>query len=158
MPDQPSLFVEMDVLPDPKVAKLRQAMIAELTDTAERHQAELVRILRVREKLQAAITGGSDQKVVVTGLRLPKPWRLRSGSNMDVIAMMLENAGRKGVSEDEMVDHLRAMGRLLGAQQARKSVHWTIYELRRRTLHTVRKPGGRWYAYGPFHSWRGSNT
>jgi hypothetical protein len=86
-----------------------------------------------------------------------KPWRLRPGSNMAVIADMLEAAGTKGVTEEEMVAELRRLGRLGNAKDPRRSVHWTVTELRDRTKFIEqrrRADGGRWYAYGRFDVWR----
>jgi hypothetical protein len=86
-----------------------------------------------------------------------QPWRLRPGSNMAVIADMLEAAGTKGVSEAEMVAEVQRLGRLGNAKDPRRSVHWTVTELRDRTKFIEqrrRADGGRWYAYGRFDVWR----
>ena len=86
-----------------------------------------------------------------------KPWRIRKGSNMDVIATMLEEAGIRGVSESEMIARLRELGRLQSADMPLRAVHWTISELQRRTKFLERRSranGARWYSYGRFDIWR----
>jgi hypothetical protein len=90
-----------------------------------------------------------------------KPWRIRPDSNMSVIADMLEAAGTKGVSEDEMVAELQKLGRLADANNPRRSVHWTVTELRDRTKFIEqrrRADGGRWYCYGRFNVWRSQKS
>jgi hypothetical protein len=76
---------------------------------------------------------------------------------MEIVAGMLEAAGTKGVTEDEMVAELRRRGRLKTATEPRRAVHWTVTELRRRTAfleQRARREGPRWYCYGRFDVWR----
>lgn len=85
------------------------------------------------------------------------PWRIRPGSNIEVVADMLEAAATRGVSEDEMVERLHSLGRLTSARDPKRAVHWTITELQRRTQFCFRESsnsGARWYAYGTFRVWR----
>ncbi len=85
------------------------------------------------------------------------PWRIRPGSNIEIVADMLETAARRGVSEDEMVERLQSLGRLSNARDPKRAVHWTITELQRRTRFCFRESsamGARWYAYGTFAVWR----
>jgi hypothetical protein len=84
-------------------------------------------------------------------------WRLRTGSNMDVIATMLEEAGARGVTERRMVEHLTELGRLGTAKNPRRSVHWTVTELQKRTKCVEQRSAdrdARWYCNGRFNVWR----
>ena len=164
LPGQQNLFDQTAPMPDPKVERQRRAAVNERLARAERDARGLLRAIDIARTLQER---GHTLPDVAEALGLPppidrvtrplKPWRLRRDSNMDVIATMLEEAGRKGVSEGEMVDRLRSLGRLATANDARRSVHWTVSELRKRTKFAFRglqDKGGRWYAYGRFDTWR----
>jgi hypothetical protein len=127
-------------------------------------KAELERVIAAIDVATTLLLRGITLPDVAEAIGLPstvprvtaplKPWRLRAKSNMDVIATMLEEAGRKGVAEDEMVGRLREIGRLADASDARRSVHWTITELQRRTRYCTRGRDGRWRSYGTFGTWR----
>ena len=158
MPDQMAFFANPTVELDPALEAKRRKANAELQRIADHHLAEYRRV-KVALKNHASNESKPNDNDKSSVKAHPKPpWPLRSGPNMDILATMLEAAGRKGVRESEMVERLREMGRLPTASQPLKSVHWTVYELRRRTINAVRKDGTdgvRWYAYGNFNEWRG---
>jgi hypothetical protein len=166
LPGQQSLFGGEVPGPNHQVEKQRQRAADARIDSIERRlKNELWAIEAYRQMRERGVT--VPDVAAAIGLPAPiervtrplKPWRLRAASNMDVIATMLENAGRKGVSEDEMVAELHHLGRLTTAGDPRRSVHWTVAELQKRTrfvTRTRREKGGRWYAYGRFDTWRGS--
>ena len=159
MPDQMAFFANPTVELDPALEAQRWKANAELQRIADHHLAEYRRVKVALKNLGSNESKPDDNDKSSVRAHPKRPWRLRSGSNMDIVAEMLEDAGRKGVSEGEMVERLREMGRLPTASQPLRSVHWTVYELRRRTMNTVRKDvtdGPRWYAYGNFNEWRGS--
>ncbi len=86
-----------------------------------------------------------------------RPWTIRPESNMAIVADRLEQAGAEGLSERELVNALLASGRLSTAANARRSVHWSVSELARRTSCVVRASadsGGRWYCLGSFAEFR----
>ena len=86
-----------------------------------------------------------------------RPWLLRPGSNMDFVATLLEGAGRKGLSEKQIVAALRADGRLAAASNPAKAAHYTVTELERRSkniFRVARVNGARWIARGKFDVWR----
>jgi hypothetical protein len=164
VPGQQNLFDQTALVPDPTVERQRRAAVNDRLTRAECDARNLLRAIDIARTLQER---GHTLPDVAEALGLPspvdrvtrplKPWRLRRDSNMDVIATMLEDAGRNGVSEDDMVDRLRSLGRLATANDPRRSVHWTVSELRKRTKFAFRglqDKGGRWYAYGRFDTWR----
>ena len=159
MPDQMAFFVsETPATPDPVLEAQRRKACAELKLIADYHRAEFKRVNDALKSVRGDAPEAAENGESPAKDRRIRPWRLRPGTNMDVVATMLEAAGRKGVSEAEMVEHLRSMGRLTTASEPQRSVHWTVTELRKRTLNAVRKgdtKGARWYAYGNFNEWRG---
>lgn len=168
LPGQQSLFGEGTETtagaPDPTTeAKRKRVLNQRLSDLKADARRKIWAIEIAETLLDRGIT--MPDLAEAAGLSPPvdrmtkplKPWRLRIDSNMDVIAHMLEDAGRKGVSEEQMVEHLRSLGRLQTAKEARRSVHWTVIELRNRTKFAFQKAksdGGKWYAYGRFDVWR----
>jgi hypothetical protein len=94
--------------------------------------------------------------------QIPQAWHLRPDSNMSIIADMLEEAGKKGVSEKQMVAELRRRGRLGTASNPGRAVHWSVTELRRRTAFVGAREDGngrtRWHAFGRFDVWRPADT
>ena len=158
MPDQMAFFANPTVELDPALEAQRRKANAELQRIADHHLAEYRRVKVALKNLGSNESKPDDNDKSSVRAHPKRPWRLRSNSNMDKIASMLESAGRKGVSEIEMVESLRKMGRLTTATQPHRSVHWTVSELRLRTMNAVRKDGtdgARWYAYGNFNEWRG---
>ena len=158
MPDQMAFFANQTVELDPALEAQRRKASAELHRIADHHLAEYRRVKVALKSLGSNGSKPNDNDISSGKAHRKRPWRLRSNSNMDKIASMLESAGRKGVSELEMVESLRSMGRLTTATQPHRSVHWTVSELRLRTMNAVRKDatdGVRWYAYGNFNEWRG---
>lgn len=164
LPGQQVLFDETTGAPDRAVYTERKAVLNARLEGIKRELTSGVRSIEVVQTLLDRGVTVPDVAAAL-GLKAPvdrvtrplRPWRLRRGSNMDVIATMLEDASRKGVSEDEMVAHLRTLGRLTTAGDPERSVHWTVTELQKRTrfLKRARKAkGGRWYAYGRFDTWR----
>ena len=86
-----------------------------------------------------------------------RPWRLRPGSDMEFVATLLETAGRKGLTEKQIVAELLLVGRLATASNPNKAAHFTITELERRTKNITRVArvnGARWIARGKFIVWR----
>jgi hypothetical protein len=164
LPGQQSLFGGEVPGPNHQVEKQRQRAVDARIDGIERRlKNELWAIEAYRQMRERGVTVPDIAAAI--GLAPPvdrvtrplKPWRLRRGSNMDVVATMLEDAGRKGVSEDDMVARLRNLGRLATAGDPERSVHWTVLELQKRTRFLSRgrrEKGGRWYAYGRFDAWR----
>jgi hypothetical protein len=151
-------------LPDAKAERQREAAIKDRLSAIKR------RCLNIANVVDTAITlieRGITLPDIAEAIGLPptieraskplRPWRIRSNSNMAVIADMLEEAGRDGVSEAEMMHRLRDLGRLTDADKPLRAVHWTVTELQRRTRFVERRSrsdGARWYAYGPFSVWR----
>jgi len=151
-------------LPDAKAENQREAAIKDRLLAIKRRCLDLAGVV------DAAITlieRGVTLPDVAEAIGLPptikraskplRPWRIRRNSNMAVIADMLEDAGRAGVSESEMIARLRELGRLTTADMPLKAVHWTVTELQRRTRYLERRSranGARWYAYGTFDMWR----
>ena len=156
MPDQLAFFNDPTVMPDPVFETNRRRACTELGLIADRLKTEYRRTIDAIKRARGDDPQPGEDPPPAS--RPKRPWRLRAGSNMEIVATMLEAAGRKGVSESEMVERLRERGRLPTASQPLRSVHWTVYELRRRTMNAVRKDGtdgARWYAYGNFNEWRG---
>ena len=164
LPGQQSLLTGLPNGPDPKVEAQRavnvQARIKDL-------RAQLLRQVQSLDTSRHLIQHNVQIPDVAEALGLPppvdrvtrplKPWRLRRDSNMDIIATMLEGAGKSGVTEFEMLAHLRELGRLAHATKPLRSVHWTVAELAKRTKFATRgsrENGRRWYAYGSFENWR----
>lgn len=85
-------------------------------------------------------------------------WRIRPGSNMSVVADLLDAAGAAGVSEDEAVNELLRLGRLTDAINPRRSIHWTFTELRGRTRVVERNQDGRWHANASLFAWKSRDT
>jgi len=86
-----------------------------------------------------------------------RPWRLRPDTDMEFVATLLETAGRKGLTEKQIVERLRGAGRLATASNPNKAAHYTITELERRTKNiyrVARVNGARWVARGKFDVWR----
>lgn len=86
-----------------------------------------------------------------------RPWRLRPGSDMEFVATLLEMAGRKGLTEKQIVAELLRASRLATASNPNKAAHFTITELERRTKNiyrVARVNGARWIARGKFDVWR----
>jgi len=140
---------------------------ADIKDRLRRIQERCLKTAGIVDAALALIERGVTLPDVAYALGLPptidrvsrplNTWRIRSNTNMDVIATMLEEAGTKGVSETEMIAKLRDLGRLTTADMPLRAVHWTISELRRRTKFIERRSranGARWYAYGKFDVWR----
>ena len=158
MPDQLGFFENPTVETNPALEATRLKACAEFRLIAKYHRAEFHRIIDVLKRLKGEVPEANSSDSLPRERQPKRLWRLRSDSNMDVIASMLEAAGLKGVSEKQMVNHLRSIGRLTSATAPERSVHWTVSELRIRTLNAVRKDGpdgARWYAYGNFNEWRG---
>jgi hypothetical protein len=92
----------------------------------------------------------------------PDAWHLRPDTNIAIIADMLEEAGKRGVSEKQMVAELRRRGRLGNAANPSRAVHWSVTELRRRTAFVGAREDEhrrtRWYAFGRFDVWRKPDT
>jgi hypothetical protein len=165
IPGQQSLLDDVPDGPDPEIEELRssevRSSLRKLLDELNRRKYSVETSLMMLDR-------GVSLPDVAEAMGLPppvdrvtrrlKPWRLRRGSNMDVIATMLEDAGTVGVTETQMMAHLRDMGRLTNADKPLGSVHWTVAELAKRTrfaMRDSREKGGRWYAYGRFDTWRG---
>jgi hypothetical protein len=167
-PARPNLETQAALLPDGKAEKSRNRDIVK-------------RLIAIKQKCQYTINAIETAITLVErGVTLPdvaeaiglppgvprvsrplKPWRIRPDSNMDVIATMLEDAGRRGVSEVEMLSRLRDLDRLGGAAKPLASVHYTVSELAKRTKFVERRSraeGARWYAYGRFDVWRNAYT
>jgi hypothetical protein len=158
------LFVGVQAVVDPKVERKRSV---DLRARLERYRNLLYRQLESVNISLLMVDRGLTIPDVAEALGIPtpverasrpiRPWRLRRGTNMYIIATMLEEAGRKGVSEAEMMSRLRDLGRLETADKPLRAVHWTVTELKRRTRFVQRRSrsnGARWYAYGPFTAWR----
>jgi len=164
LPGQQSIFGDHVPGPDPEAEKQRQrAVDARMYGLERQLKRQMWAIEAYREMRERGVTMPDIaeaiglQPVVDRATPRLKPWRLRPGTNMDIVATMLEDAGRRGASESEMVAHLQALGRLATAAQANRAVHWTVSELQRRTRFLTRKrraDGGRWYAFGRFDTWR----
>ena len=127
-------------VPDPKAeSRAKAALLAQfdrLKNRANRQieAVEMARTMMERGLQLPDVAHALGLSPVVPRASKPlNPWRLRPGSNMDIVAGMLEAAGTKGVTEDEMVAELRRRGRLKTATEPRRAVHWTVTELRRRT-------------------------
>jgi hypothetical protein len=86
-------------------------------------------------------------------------WRIRAGSNMEIVAEMLEAAKNTGVSERQMVSELKRRGRLTSATDPRRAVHWTVTELRRRTgMVCATDDSKRWRVMCRLDVWKSSDT
>lgn len=135
------------------------------------------KLVRIREEAQWHIwVVDQALKMLENGVQLPdlaqaiglpsvtpresrplRPWRLRPGSDMEFVATSLETAGRKGLTEKQIVDELLLAGRLATASNPNKAAHFTITELERRTKNiyrVARVNGARWIARGKFDVWR----
>lgn len=151
-------------IPDPKAeARAKAALFAGLDGVENRatrqiEAARMARILMERGLQVPDVAQALGLSPVIPRASKPlNPWGLRPGSNMEIVAGMLEAAGTKGVTEDDMVAYLRRRGRLKTAAEPRRAVHWTVTELRRRTSfleQRARREGPRWYCYGRFDVWR----
>jgi hypothetical protein len=151
-------------VPDPKSeARAMAALLARLDRFKNRanrqiEAAEMARTMMERGLQLPDVAQALGLSPVVPRASKPlNPWRLRPGSNMEIVAGMLEAAGTKGVTEDEMVAELQRCGRLTTATKPRRAVHWAVTELRRRTAfleQRARREGLRWYCYGRFDVWR----
>jgi hypothetical protein len=83
------------------------------------------------------------------------PWKIRAGSNMALIADLIEKAGKTGISEMRLVENLRAHGRLNTANEPRRAVHWAITNLAKRTKAVVRDPSPmKWRALNSLNHFR----
>lgn len=151
-------------IPDPKAEARAKAAVLARFDRFENgalRQIDAIRMARIvierGQQLPDVAQAFGLFPIVPRASKPLNPWRLRPGSNMDIVAGMLEAAGTKGVTEDEMVAELRHRGRLTTATEPRRAVHWTATELRRRTSfleQRARREGPRWYCYGRFDVWR----
>ena len=150
--------------PDPKAEAERGKALKESLARWE-HQArkqiaaiDIVRRLAERGMQTPDIAAALGLPPIIERKSRPlNPWRIRPGTNIAIIADLLEARGTKGASEAEMAAELRRHGRLENARNPNRAVHWTASELQRRTRFCYRGPvarGGRWYAYGPFTTWR----
>ena len=168
LPGQQALLVPgTSGIPDPTLENRRKASIrsrlAQIKQACQKNinAINLVEVMLARGVTLPDIAEALGLPPPIDRVTKPaKPWRLQPGSNMDIIAGMLETAGVKGVSEGAMVAHLLEIGRLTGAKKPRRAVHYTVTELQRRTRFITRKSNkneGRSYAYGPLDMWR-SNT
>ena len=140
-------------------ARIVHRLVAFRTD-AERH-------IRVINQALTMLENGLQLPDLAQAIGLPsvtprasrplRPWLLRPGSNMDFVATLLEVAGRKGLSEKQIVAALRADGRLAAASNPAKAAHYTVTELERRSkniFRVARVNGARWIARGNFDVWR----
>jgi hypothetical protein len=168
LPGQQPLFDERTGAPNPKTEADR---VDDLRFRLTRYRVNFQTGIQAIDNVFTMLDRGVSMPDIFEafGLKPPidrvsrplKPWRLRPGSNMDVIATMLEEAGRKGVTEEQMVERLRELGRLGTAREPRRSVHWSITELRNRTKFSFqrgRANGDRWYTSGTFDTFRPTNT
>lgn len=108
--------------------------------------------LTVARAVRKLVADGVDVPDVSSMLtyEAPRPsggraWALRPGSNAERIVLLLEDASPKGLLEEEIVARLRAQGRLANSKNPVHSVHWTIYNLQRRSRALRRDHEGRWY-------------
>lgn len=74
----------------------------------------------------------------------PTPYVPRQGSDGERVMGLLREAGSIGLSEAQLVSRLRQQGRLSNVKHAGRSVHWILYNLRRRTKAIERDESGRW--------------
>jgi len=165
-PEQPAPGVQsqIDGLPDLEGEKCRKRdlyrRLLEFRNLCRRYIDAIDQVFQLLERgvtLPDISSALGLPPVIPRATRPLNPWKIRSGSNMEIVADMLEAASRRGVSEGEMVTELQRLGRLQGAKDAARAVHWTVKEIQRRTRFIERRTrarGARWYAFGTFSTWR----
>jgi hypothetical protein len=77
-------------------------------------------------------------------------WVLKPGTDADQVATLLESAPERGLTESEIAAELQRNGRLTSVKDPIRSVHWTLYNLERRSKAIRRGPDGRWFVIGNF--------
>jgi len=140
---------------------------ARIVDKLVGFRDEALRHVRVIDQALKMLENGVQLPDLAEAIGLPpvtareskslRPWRLRPGSDMEFVATLFETAGRKGLTEKQIVAELRAVGRLATASNPDKAAHFTITELERRTKNiyrVARVHGARWIVRGKFDVWR----
>ncbi len=114
--------------------------------------ADLESRLRTARLAKEMLDFGSAPAQIATALGLgpsPKvvrPWAVRSGTLAALVVEMLREAGDLGMAESEIVSALK--GRHKATKDPRRAVHWTLYNLRRRSSALERSEDGRWRITG----------
>jgi|SRR5579875_1738154 len=78
--------------------------------------------------------------------RITRPWAVRRGTLAELVVGMLRTAGPEGMTELAIVHALS--DRHKAVKDPRRSVHWTLYNLRRRSGALDRRADGRWVLVG----------
>lgn len=118
-------------------------------------RADFQRRIDVIDYAKSAMVSDNNFPDVASAVTLPpslpkdiRPWAVRPGSQADRVVALLQAAGEKGVSEPEIVAALRQQGLLMTVKDPIASVHWTLYNLRRRSGAVTRDVLGRWTLIG----------
>jgi hypothetical protein len=84
-----------------------------------------------------------------------KPWKIRPGSDAEIAAGLIEAAGRRGISEADLLQALEERGRLAAARYPARALRWTLPNLQKRTQAIIRDPKtGRWKALNSLDHFR----
>jgi hypothetical protein len=112
---------------------------------------DLRRRMRIAVRVREMIEEGKKVPDIQALVGLPeaedrrkRPWVLRPGTDGDKVVSILERAGGSGLTEPEIVEEMRRQGRLLHVKDAVRSVHWTLYNLARKSNALERDKTGRW--------------
>ena len=136
-------------------------------DGEQRRKSELLRRLKSLQNSLAYRHGAVETAIVMIerGIQLPdvaealglqaviprapprrrKPWKIRSGTDAEIVANLLDANLRRGWTSDELVKELQKRGRLASAKNPRRALRWTLDNLRKRTK-AITERRGKWYA------------
>jgi len=135
-------------MPTRKRARSDRATVAAVDSIIQDFEHRLTVARAVRE----LVSDGVDVPDVTSVLRYEtarvsgaRSWALRPGSNAERIVLLLERASPDGLTEGAIVAELRAQGRLADSKNPVHSVHWTLYNLQRRSGALRRDHQGQWH-------------
>lgn len=147
-PSQKTHIMDESTHPSDERAATLAALDAVIKDLKQR--------MRIALHVRKMVEEGRDVPDVTRLINLPhptdlsqRPWALRPGSDAERVVKILENAGESGASEGEILEELHRQGRLLSVKDPARSLHWTLYNLRRRSNALQRDATGCWKLIAP---------